>query len=68
MSTVKNVLFLTQEKSDFFMVYHYQPAEMLLLSLQGTAFVISLFLNPPYWKQKQLADIFDTRRTLCGVA
>lgn len=50
------------------MVYHYQPAEMLLLSLRGTAFVISLFLITPYWKQKEVADIFDTRRTLCGIA
>jgi len=49
------------------MEYHYQPADMLL-SLRGTAFVISLSLNTPYWKQKELADIFDTRRTMCGVA
>ena len=48
------------------MVYDYQPAEMFLLSLRGTAFEISLFLNMPYWKQKQLGDIFDRRRTLCG--
>lgn len=38
-------------------MYHYQRTEMLLLSLRDAAFVISLFLNAPFWKQKQLGAL-----------